>query len=175
MNELCDGKKLKPQKQFSLLRVLIGVLIGVAVLACLIPPPTIPRRQAYRIICAANLRALTVAVSLYADKHGGAYPPAATWCDSIVGRYVDEESFRCRGGGPGRSHYAMNLLADRNAAPDTVLLFECEGGWNQAGGPELLTTEHHKGCSVSFVDGHIRLVKPEEVLSLKWGQTGEPR
>jgi hypothetical protein len=174
MNEP-GSAELKRQKQFSPLRVLIGVFIGMAVLACFIPPPAISGRLADRLRCAANLKTLTAAVSIYADEHGGVFPPARTWCDSILGRYADENSFRCREGGPGRSHYAMNLLADRNAAPDTVLLFECEGGWNQAGGLELLTTEHHKGCFVSFVDGHIRLVKPEEVLSLKWGQTGEPR
>jgi prepilin-type processing-associated H-X9-DG protein len=174
MNEP-GGAELKPQKRFSLFRVLIGVLIGVAVLACLIPPPTIPRRQANRIRCMTNLRSLTAAVSIYADEHGGAYPPVRTWCDSIMARYVDEGFFRCRGGGPGRSHYAMNPQADSNSAPDVVWLFECSGGWNQSGGPELLTTGHHenKGCCVSFADGHVQFIKAEEIPRLRWGGTDQ--
>ena len=69
----------------------------------------------------------------------------------------------------------MNPHADRWSAPDVVLLFESAGGWNQAGGPELLTTKHHEGqgCNVLFVDGAIRFVKTEDIPRLKW--EGKPR
>jgi prepilin-type processing-associated H-X9-DG protein len=51
-----------------------------------------------------------------------------------------------------------------------VLLFESRPGWNQSGGPELLTTENHhgKGCNVLFVDGSVRFIKSEELVGLKW-------
>jgi len=51
-----------------------------------------------------------------------------------------------------------------------VLLFETKGGWNQFGGPEILTTENHKGkgCNILFNDGSVEFVKPERLGELKW-------
>lgn len=42
--------------------------------------------------------------------------------------------------------------------------------WNQVGGPEILTTENHKGkgCNILFNDGHVEFVKPERLGELKW-------
>lgn len=43
--------------------------------------------------------------------------------------------------------------------------------WNQVGGPELLTTENHKGegCNVLFNDLHVEFIKMERIGELKWG------
>jgi prepilin-type processing-associated H-X9-DG protein len=59
----------------------------------------------------------------------------------------------------------------RDLPEDIVLLFETKGGWNQFGGPEILTFENHKGkgCNVLFNDGSVRFVKPQEVGELNWG------
>jgi hypothetical protein len=53
---------------------------------------------------------------------------------------------------------------------DVVLLFEAEGGWNQFGGPEILTTKNHKGkgCHVLFNNGSVKFVEPQEFEKLKW-------
>jgi hypothetical protein len=42
--------------------------------------------------------------------------------------------------------------------------------WNQVGGPEILSTEHHKGegCNVAFVDMSVRFVKAGDLAKLKW-------
>ena len=42
--------------------------------------------------------------------------------------------------------------------------------WNQVGGPEILTTENHKGkgCNVLFADGFVRFVKTKNLGKLKW-------
>ena len=51
-----------------------------------------------------------------------------------------------------------------------VLLFETKDGWNQLGGPEILTTENHegKGCNILLNDGTARFVKTDELSKLKW-------
>jgi competence protein ComGC len=42
--------------------------------------------------------------------------------------------------------------------------------WNQVGGAETLTIEHHKkkGCNILFVSGHVEFIKAEEIKNLKW-------
>jgi len=42
--------------------------------------------------------------------------------------------------------------------------------WNQVGGPEIITPEHHKGqgCNVLLHDGKVRFVRPEQLGELKW-------
>ncbi len=66
--------------------------------------------------------------------------------------------------------YAMNPDCEPNSPADLVLLFETKGGWNQYGGPELLTLDNHKGegANVLFNDGHVKFIKPDEVGKLKW-------
>ncbi len=51
-----------------------------------------------------------------------------------------------------------------------VLLFESRPGWNQFGGPELLTFDNHggRGCNILFSDGKIRFIKPEDAVNLRW-------
>ncbi len=53
----------------------------------------------------------------------------------------------------------------------TVAMFESRTGWNQAGGPELLTTEYHngEGCNVGFGDGHVAYIRSDELDDLYWG------
>ena len=67
-----------------------------------------------------------------------------------------------------QSHYAMNPNCLPNSPPDIVLLFETEGGWNQSGGLELLTTQNYKGkgCNILFNDGHVEFVKTSELDKL---------
>jgi prepilin-type processing-associated H-X9-DG protein len=57
-----------------------------------------------------------------------------------------------------------------DAPPDMVAFFETHPGWNQVGGPEMLTTDNHQGegCNVVFVDGHVYFVKTGDLHELKW-------
>lgn len=88
---------------------------------------------------------------------------------------VSAESFRCPGKSEGKCNYAMNrYIENSNMSPDIVLLFETEPGWNQFGGPEILSTGNHRGegCNILFSDGYAKFVKTEEINSLKW--TNDP-
>lgn len=42
--------------------------------------------------------------------------------------------------------------------------------WNQIGGPEILTCEHHrgKGCLVLFGDNHVEFIRKQEIPKLQW-------
>jgi len=108
---------------------------------------------------------------MYADDSSGQYPTANNWCDLLIEHTpLTENGLFCRAGGEGRSHYALNPYCEPNSPNDVVLLFETRGGWNQFGGPEILTFENHngKGCNVLFNDQHVKFVKPEQLVDLKW-------
>ncbi|MHC4621775.1 MAG: DUF4190 domain-containing protein [Planctomycetota bacterium] len=123
-------------------------------------------------ICGANVSGLVRAMAVYANEDALArFPEPDKWCDLLLELdYVSEKQFVCPEAGEGRCHYAMNPNAGTVAAdPDMVLLFETKGGWNQVGGPEILTSENHKGegCNVAFVDTHVKFVSTRDLGKLK--------
>jgi len=129
-----------------------------------------------RLNCAANMRSLALAMIIYAsDDEQGRFPAADSWCDLLLkdnraqdDQFVCEEAAK-KGGNP-RCNYAINPNARPSSPPDTVLLFETRDGWNQHGGPEILTTENHggKGCNILFNNGSARFVRTKDLAKLKW-------
>ncbi len=146
-------------------------------LAILILMPAIARAPFVipRITCMINLKQLGAATRMYADNNKGQYPASDKWCDLLI-KYnpkLNQKNFRCKRDQKGPSSYAMNKNIEKlgaNAPPDMVLLFESKPGWNQSGGPELLTTENHRGdgCNILFCDGHTDFVPTEDVNKLRW-------
>jgi hypothetical protein len=70
-----------------------------------------------------------------------------------------------------KSDYAMNCNCRSDSPGDTVLLFEARLGWNQRGGAELFTFEHHdpRGGLVLLKDGKMKFIRTEEELKqLRW-------
>lgn len=138
---------------------------------------TEPFRPAYRIICGTSISGLAKRIWVYSKDANDTLPPADKWCDLLVGHdYTTPKQFICKASDAvlGESSYAFNRnLAGRKLSEipgDVVLLFECKPGWNVAGGPQLLTTENHRGegCSVAFADTHVMFVKTEDLGKLKW-------
>ena len=124
--------------------------------------------------CGTNMSGLGKAMLIYANDYNDKFPTSSKWCDLLVERAgVARMTFRCRGVTEGPCNYAMNKNVQEMglaARPDLVLLFETHPGWNQVGGPEILTTENHQddGCTVLFVDSHVEFVKKQELNRLRW-------
>jgi hypothetical protein len=132
------------------------------------------------LVCGTNLRGLGSAIKIYASEFDDQYPTPDKWCDLLADyARVTAKQFVCKGAAihdsNARCHYAMNLNCEPNSPPDMVLLFETNGGWNQSGGPEILTTENHggKGCNVFFSDCSVRFVPTEELRQLKWKKVSD--
>ena len=159
----------------------IALLMGI-----MMPALARVRQIAFRTVCATNLSGLGKAMLTYASDYDEKYPTPSKWCDLLI-EYteVDERMFRCRGafgcrgtrcykGVSGKlCSYAMNKNIEKLgplSPPDMVLLFETEPGWNQFGGPEILTTENHggEGCNIVYVDLHTEWVKTKDLKDLKW-------
>jgi prepilin-type processing-associated H-X9-DG protein len=137
-----------------------------------------PRDLAPRVVCGTNMRGLVKAMVVYAnDYDAGRFPQADKWCDVLIqADFTTYKQLVCRGSDAiaGECSYAMNRnVAGKNMLalpPGMVLLFETKAGWNQVGGPEILTTENHKGegCNVAFVDTHVEFVSTRDLGKLKW-------
>jgi prepilin-type processing-associated H-X9-DG protein len=170
-----SAKGNRSENKLSFLRVFITVLVFFVVLFIyLVGPRPIPRERVYRFKCEVCLKSLGVSFVLYADDFDGSLPSVESWCD-VLGKYMVPKNLICPGSNAkeGQSSYAMNeFVAGKKLAelsPDLVLLFECMPGWNMAGGPEILTTEHHEGkcCNVLFADGHVKFIGADKISELK--------
>jgi prepilin-type processing-associated H-X9-DG protein len=148
---------------------LIALMMGI-----LMPALARTRQLAFRMTCATNLSGLGKAMLIYANDYDDMFPTQSEWCDLLI-EYVEvtPKSFVCKGAPEGPCNYAMNENVARlgiSAPHDMVLLFETYPGWNQVGGPEMLTTDNHQGdgCNVLFVDGHVEFVKADQRYRLRW-------
>jgi len=74
------------------------------------------------------------------------------------------------------ANYGLNPNVEPNSASTVVLLFETEHGWNQFGGPELVSVKNHieiygkEGCNVLFNDGNVMFIKAKDISELNWGK-----
>ena len=126
-----------------------------------------------RVVCRANLHKIGIAIKRYANDNDNKYPAVDKWCDLLLKHgegELTEKSFKCPLNKNKRCSYAMNPNCEPNSPADVVLLFETKDGWNQFGGPEILTFENHKGkgCNVLYNTGRVEFVRPNEVGKLKW-------
>ena len=149
-----------------------------------------PRSSALRLPIGSNLHQLGKAMLLYSNDNNGCYPEPNRWCDLLLEHgEVDVENFVCpsielvlrwplRSGkllswpSPkrGRCHFAMNPNCEPNSPPDTVLLFETKEGWNQFGGPELLTTQRHDGDGYNILHNDSQVNFEKSIAELNWGK-----
>jgi len=155
---------------------IIGILMGI-----LMPALARVRQVAIRQVCAKNMSALGKAMLIYACDYDDMFPTPLKWCDLLIEHAeVTPKTFLCKGAHEGPCNYAMNRNIEKlgiTAPPDMVWLFETTPGWNQSGGPEILSTENHQGegCNILFVDGHVVFVKPENINDLKWTPEFKPK
>lgn len=140
------------------------------------------RVKAQQMVCATNLSGLGKAMLIYANDYNDMFPTPSKWCDLLVEyQNVSKQTFACPAAltkyrsvrSIDQCNYAMNKnvekLGTNNAPPDMVLLFESQPGWNQSGGPEILTTDnHYEGCNIVFVDSHVEFVRTERLKNLRW-------
>ena len=155
---------------FVVLLPFIALLMGI-----FLPSLARTRQIAFRMVCGQNMSGLGRAMLIYANDYGDEFPTQTEWCDLLM-KYADvpREGFRCKGALEGPCNYAMNKnvwnFNRGDTPPDMVVLFETHPGWNQVGGPEILTTDNHQceGCNVLFADNHVEFVKTEDIRKLKW-------
>jgi len=171
-HRICKSKGFLTGRIFSISGTVLALIL---IVLGSIPIRPHVSEYAAQIACNVKLNGLGQAMRIYAGNYHNKYPTSDKWCDLLLqNTKINEKQFVCRRafreGDKGRCHYAMNPNCEPNSPPDIVLLFETKVGWNQFGGPELLTFENHKGqgCSIFFNDGHVKSVEPNELGKLRW-------
>jgi len=157
---------------------IVGIVIPSLFATYVIYAATRPTRcVAIRMLCGTRIKSLGSAIMVYSADNDDKYPTADKWCDLLMtGGYALPEYFVCDKSDAkiGESSYAFNKnLVGKDILeipPDVVLLFETKGGWNQVGGPELLTVDNHdgEGCNILFNDFSVRFVTTSGLGRLKW-------
>jgi len=160
-------------------KVLTGILTIIFLFNMFFPAFHRVQRSSKIVQCLSNLKQLGIIIDRYKDTHSGQLPPANKWCDLLIefDKTLPKDVFKCPSARRGPCNYAINSKVRPDSPNEVVLLFETKPGWNQIGGPELLSTENHdgKGCNVLFDDGHVKFVSVEQLCELKWKvEEGEP-
>jgi hypothetical protein len=121
------------------------------------------------------------AIYMYGLENNREYPQPDKWCD-LLAKYDDPNNsfFICdsalRRGDTGPCHFAINPNCGPNSPPDTVLIFESKGGWNQVGGLEKMCFDNHRSPGANYLlnDGSFEFscrtgfAKPENASQLNW-------
>jgi hypothetical protein len=152
-------------------------LLMIPVLAAMMLPALAAAKQkAEAINCVNNEKELAWAIKLYSVNSTNHFPPAATWCDAIKAKVsVSEKEFKCPAADSSRRcDYAFNAKLDGMDAskinPQTVMIFESDGGWNANGGSELMIGKprHARIFVVALADGSVRQVRETQLNTLRW-------
>ena len=145
--------------------------------ALLLPALAKAKQKAQSIQCMNNVKQLNLGLIMYADDNKDLFPAGTNWCDPLMPYEKQPATFVCPQGKPGqRCHYAFNAklvgreIKDVQSPAQTVLIFETDGGWNVAGGRELLPAKprHNGAYTIGFVDGHAEMVRPARLQKLRW-------
>jgi hypothetical protein len=143
--------------------------------AMLLPALAKAKQRAQTINCVNNMKQLALAVRIYSGDNGDHFPQAKTWCDSIKQYAGSDRIFKCPAASAAdRCDYAFNSRLDgmeeKSIAPNTVLLFEIEDGWNVSGGPEMMLprSRHGRLYVVAFADGSVQQITSDRLAGLRW-------
>jgi hypothetical protein len=146
-------------------RSAVSTAIGAGLLALMVaavgPSGLDTLSVARKALCSSNIRNIALSLQMYAADNDGRFPPAETWCDSIIDYAKNPDIFVCSEAPHLPSGYAFNsalscLALGEVADPsNTVLVFDSDAGWNGHGGPELLPPwpRHSKQDAYALVDG----------------------
>jgi prepilin-type processing-associated H-X9-DG protein len=168
-----------PARTGSFVRYLVWgigiVVIGGMLISVMLPSLCRSRETANRVKCASNLKQIGLAISLYAQDHGGQYPhllavlpsveditaevmtcpssnderPAATDIAEIVAELTAAEM-----NAPGHKHcmsyvYIGQALTQKTATETTVVAYE------------PLENHDGDGTNVLFGDGHVEFISKQ--------------
>ena len=142
--------------------------------AILFPVFARAREKAVQTSCMVNLKQLQLGVLMYCQDWDSHLPAAGNWCDAAHKYVRNDNVYICPSLRGERCGYACNAsldgltLGDIPRPNETVTLFDAKGGWNAAGGAELVDPRHNGGANVAYVDGHVKWTSEGGQDALGW-------
>lgn len=166
------------QSGFTLVELLIGMFIAVALYAVAVGPSRAYAQRQKLAHCAENLRKLHMVLSLYANEHDGAFPAAdgARGSDEVlatlVPRYSSDRSFfscPATGHSGGKVDFAHVAGLRKDAGPALLASdAQVNAELKTRGAKMFAETEgapggnHGKlGGNLIFTDGHMEAIGTE--------------
>jgi type II secretory pathway pseudopilin PulG len=162
----------------SAVAIVVSIALVALYAALLLPALAKAKSKATTITCVNNLKQLSLAVRLYAGDNNEAYPLGTNWCDAIQANVGSARPFQCPDD-PAQllSGYAFNAalsgLPESDIAPDTVMFFESDSGWNATGGKELMIAQprHNNTYVIGLADGSVQQLQAARLAQLRWNPT----
>lgn len=147
---------------------------GSGISAALLPMFQQAKEKAVASACISNMKQLCLAAMMYAQDWDETLP-SEQWPQQLEPYLKNAEIYQCPGAKERQYAFAINealigaKLSDIKRPAETVLFFESNLPDDLPfGGPDgLLMEPRHRGMiTVGFVDGHCKLMKPEEAKKL---------
>jgi hypothetical protein len=167
----------------SILTLIIGLVVGAAVIGGAYYGLTGAKDMATQMICLNNAKQLGVAAQMYANENKDVLPPVNTWPEVLKkGNLLhSDEAFSCPGRGITGRAFAMNAklsgvrLSQIPKPGQTVMFFECSPGAPPSGIASDLPSEppHTAGWTIGFCDGHTEVVPLNRRDQLIWDPKAE--
>jgi len=155
-----------------LLWIGVTVVLGIAAISVLLPSLCKPRETANRAKCASNLHQIGLAISLYAQDHGGTYPDsfaqlmteeqltaAVFVCPSSNDEAADGENAAAVAVNLSKPHHLSYVYLGKGKTTatvkdDTVIVYE------------PLENHQQDGMDVLYGDGHAAWVSRDQAKRL---------
>ena len=161
------------RKGFTLIELLVVIAIIAILAAILFPVFARARENARRSSCQSNEKQIALGFKQYTSDYDEKYPVAdATWPTAINVYTKSVQILRCPSASSGAADaidylYNSNLSALKESKIDatalTVLSAEATRGAASSGTTATAGTRHFDGSNYSFVDGHVKWLKPTAI------------
>jgi len=162
---------------FTLIELLVVIAIIAILAAILFPVFARARENARRSSCQSNMKNIALGFKQYLQDYDEKYPAKDTWTTAIFTYTKSDQVLRCPSAGNTEATVASKIDYLYNAGLHvakesrieatavTVLNAEAARGVATSGSVASAPTRHFDGSNYSFVDGHVKWLKPAAVIS----------
>jgi len=153
---------------------IVGIVVSAAAVTYMVPAFFRAREKAQVTSCQCSLEQIALAMAMYRADWDGRSPLAHNWCDATLTHSKTEAVYVCPARPRQRCGYAYNealagLHEEEVGSPAAaVMVFDAYGGWNSAGGIEIVAARHDYGANIAFVDGHCMWVRSYGPHAISW-------
>ena len=162
---------------FTLIELLVVIAIIAILAAILFPVFARARENARRSSCQSNMKNIALGFKQYLQDYDEKYPAKDSWTTAIFTYTKSDQVLRCPSAGNTEATVASKIDYLYNAGLHvakesrieatavTVLNAEAARGVASSGSVASAPTRHFDGSNYSFVDGHVKWLKPAAVIA----------